>query len=411
MRIVHVIPYFPPASRFGGVPEAVFSLTRAQAQLGHDVFVITSDAGLDRETQREGLSLQWKNTSRLRATGEVEGVHILYVPNRRSMMANRCKLFTASYWNEETHARLAPSFDVLHFHEVHIPGYRTIGRQALIRNVKLCVSCHGSLTPPVHRGVKRLLHKIFDPPLRKGWFEKAAAYFALCRNESDQLLRCAVSPNRIHIIPHGQPSFTPPFAGLPFPVSEHTDIPTFLYLGRINRDKGVLDVVKAYCALWQKDYRTRLICCGPDEGCLSEIQKLCARKKTPIACDAVLSQTGVYMLSEIPRQSIPALFALADGTICPSPYEIFGLVPVESLVCGVPILAASSYGCIEHLTAPKEQVEVVEPGDVDGIQDYMFNCPMRNKQNPAPFNSEKILPSWDEIAQRVCAIYRQILRR
>jgi len=371
--------------------------------------VFTTDAGLDHEISREGLTLQWRNTRSLRAVGELEGIHILYIPNRR-IRAHEAKLFTASYWNEETKIYFQVPFDILHIHEVHIPGYRLISQKARERGVKLCLSCHGSLAPPVHRGIKKLLHHFFDPYLRKGWFLNANAYFALCQNERDQYIDGGVSPRRIHIIPHGQPCFVPPFKKLPFPISEHTDLPTFLYLGRLNYDKGVLCVIKAYCALIKKGYRTRLICCGPDEGCLDSIKKICSQEKVSITCEAVLSQAGVYILPEIPHQSIPTLFSLTDSTICPSPYEIFGLVPVESLLCGVPILATLSYGCLEHLSASKDTIRTIKPGDIEAIQDYMFRCPMRNKQNPTLSPIKPVLPSWDEVAQRVCDVYRNSIR-
>src|SRR5262245_45104429 len=44
MRILHVMSYFHPATRYGGPVPAVLNLARGQAQLGHEVEVCTTDA-------------------------------------------------------------------------------------------------------------------------------------------------------------------------------------------------------------------------------------------------------------------------------------------------------------------------------------------------------------------------------
>lgn len=405
MRIVHAIPYFPPANRFGGVPEAVFSLVAAQARQGHEIAVLTTDAGLDSDLSREGLTLQWQRTRTLRAMGDLGGVRILYHPNRWPRMAERHKIFTASFWSEESRLYLPSAIDALHLHEVHIPGYRKIAQIMKTRGARLCLSCHGSLQPPVHRGLKRFLHRVFDPHLRKGWFSDISAYFVLCREEREQLIHCGADERRIAILPHGLPSFDPPFEKLPFPVSHNPEIPTFLYLGRINKAKGVLDAVQAFCGLCQVGYKARLLCCGPDEGALEEIYHLCSSNSIAVTQNAILSQPGIYILPTLSRNCIPTLFSLTDCTICPSPYEAFGLSPVESLLCGVPVIATTTYGCLEHLTEVHDRIQTVSPHDVKTLQDRMMNCRVlvpTDRRTP----SNSLLPSWDRIAERVCEKYK-----
>ena len=52
MRVLHVIPYFYPGNRFGGVPEAVRSLVNAQASLGYEIYVLNDGRRFGR-MQRE----------------------------------------------------------------------------------------------------------------------------------------------------------------------------------------------------------------------------------------------------------------------------------------------------------------------------------------------------------------------
>jgi len=409
MRIFHVIPYFPPAKRFGGVPEAVFSLVRAQAKQGHEVFVLTTDAGLNEEIQREGLSFEWLHSDTLRAIGRIGGVHIFYIPNRYAQLANKRKIFSAPFWNKDIEIRMSKGADVLHLHEVHIPGYRKVFSEFIKRGAKTFLSCHGSLDPPVHRGMRRVVHKIADPYMRRGWFRKITGYFALCENEKKQLNRFGVPDHKINILPHGCPSFKTPYEKLRVNISENDEFPTFLYLGRINQAKGVITAVKAFCGLLKQGYRARLICCGPDEGAVEDIQNMCNRFRISIACGIVLAQPGVYVIPAVSHQAIPNLFSKADCTLCPSPYESFGLVPVESLMCGAPVIATESYGCLEHLSSRNSMLDIIPSNDVQSLQREMQNYRVRKKDDINSSVMDIKLPTWDEVTTQTCDYYKKCL--
>jgi glycosyltransferase involved in cell wall biosynthesis len=46
----------------------------------------------------------------------------------------------------------------------------------------------------------------------------------------------------------------------------------------------------------------------------------------------------VVFLGPLPHAGMPMLFSAADAVVCPSPYESFGLVPLEALSGGVPVV-------------------------------------------------------------------------
>ncbi|MGC9326668.1 MAG: glycosyltransferase, partial [Candidatus Hinthialibacter sp.] len=276
MRIVHAIPYFPPSARFGGVPEAAYSLVQAQARLGHEIIVLTTDAGLRPDSVREGLTVRWVVQKDVRAVGEADGIRIFYMTNRRPLLALQFKIFTASFWNRALEEQLPASLDILHLHEVHIPGYRRLCGKMMERGAGLCLSSHGSWAPPVHRGLKRAAHKWVDPLLRWGWIFHVSAFFALCREEKNQLERAGIPGRRIHVLPHGRPQFESPEAPLPFRAEPSPHLCTFLYAGRLHRAKGVMILAEAFVRLIQEGAEARLIFCGPDEGCAAGIQSICA---------------------------------------------------------------------------------------------------------------------------------------
>ena len=103
-----------------------------------------------------------------------------------------------------------------------------------------------------------------------------------------------------------------------------------LYIGRLNRDKGILDLVNAYADLDEKNIHLMIV--GPDEHqLLPEIRNLLIHKKK--------------FLHIFPETETPEKFMNAADLLClPSYREGFGVVIIEAAACGVPSIASNIYG-------------------------------------------------------------------
>lgn len=118
-----------------------------------------------------------------------------------------------------------------------------------------------------------------------------------------------------------------------------------LYVGRINRDKGIPELIDAMGNL-QTDARVCLLLAGEDEqGLMPEARR-------------TLAGTGVEFIYVGPTDSPENLMAAADIFCMPSHREGFGLSVIEAASCELPCVASSIYGLTDAV--------------VDGVTGLLF---------------------------------------
>lgn len=107
------------------------------------------------------------------------------------------------------------------------------------------------------------------------------------------------------------------------------DMPVFLFLGRLQREKGVLVLVEAFRRLALKHDSAQLLWVGPDEDHLAEQ-----------AASAAPGRSHLLGLTQTPEEYIDA----ADVLVLPSFREGFGTVVIEAAAMGRPAVASRIYG-------------------------------------------------------------------
>jgi glycosyltransferase involved in cell wall biosynthesis len=105
-----------------------------------------------------------------------------------------------------------------------------------------------------------------------------------------------------------------------------------LYLGRLNRDKGVMDLAAAFSQVADKNLRAELWVVGPDEDDMfSQMQTLLG--------------PSVQQVRRVGYTNEPERFMQAADLFClPSYREGFGSSVIEAAACGVPSLVSRIYG-------------------------------------------------------------------
>jgi glycosyltransferase involved in cell wall biosynthesis len=131
----------------------------------------------------------------------------------------------------------------------------------------------------------------------------------------------------------------------------------FTYLGRLNRDKGVLDLAHAFSVIENK--KAFLLFVGPDEAdFVNDIKKINVHK---------LDQIRFVGLTSVPEKYL----AVSNILCLPSYREGFGSVVIEAAAMGVPAIASNIYG-ISDAVVNNETGLLHDPGDVKAIIDAMI---------------------------------------
>ena len=174
-----------------------------------------------------------------------------------------------------------------------------------------------------------------------------------------------------------------------------------LFIGRIEKRKGISLLLKAYRRLCAEGLPVRLIVAGGGEG-EAALRRSVERHRVP----AVVF-TGEFSLAETPRW-----FAEADIVCAPSPYgESFGIVVAEAMASGKSVVAAANAG-YRALLASEAVHCLVTPGDAvalyRGLRAQVQDADLRRRLG-AWGRKKAMRYDCREVAPQLLAIYEQAI--
>lgn len=305
MRILHVVPTYLPARRYGGPIVAVHGLCKALVARGHEVEVFTTNVDGD------GISDVPTAVPVL-----LDGVAVRYFPSPQPRL----------YWSPGMRRALrdVDCFDIVHSHAVYLwPGVAA-ARAARKAGVPYVISPRGMLVPELIAGKSRLKKTLWLSLMERRGFRNAAAIHFTSQLEWDDARRVRLPLPRPIVIPNG--------VDLP----SRPDVPreerTLVFLGRITWKKGLDRAIEALPTL----PGVRLVIAGNDEeGLTSHLRDLALR-------------LGVSERVEIPGPVYGAakdeLLARATLFVLLSTNENFGNAVLEALAMETPVVLSEGVG-------------------------------------------------------------------
>jgi glycosyltransferase involved in cell wall biosynthesis len=305
MRILHVVPTYLPARRYGGPIVAVHGLAKALVARGHEVTVFTTTVDGDK-------------TLNVPPVVTMDGVDVHYFASS----------FRRLYYSPAMRKALNQhQFDVVHSHAIWLwPGYAA-GRAARKQSTPFVISPRGMLVPELIRRKNHLLKSLWLQLVEKRTFRHASVHFTSqlegeeARQTGVPLPSSFVVPNGIDLVPR------PPVL---------RDEQTLVFLGRINWKKGLDRIIVALPSL-----EARLIIAGNDEENLTPRLRELAEKHG--VADRVEFVGPVYDDAKWQLLARATLFVLLSTS------ENFGNAVLEALMMETPVVLSKGVGLTEEV--------------------------------------------------------------
>jgi glycogen synthase len=195
--------------------------------------------------------------------------------------------------------------------------------------------------------------------------------------------------------------------------------PYLLFVGRITRQKGIMDLVRAI-PFMDRQFQIVLCAAAPDTPEIAEEMKIAVEK-------ARAKRSGIIWIDEmVDRKTATELYSHAAVFCCPSIYEPFGIINLEAMACETPVVA-SAVGGIKEVVVDGETGFLVrldqmsespfEPTDPEKfsrdlaarINQLMANPKLREKFGKAGRKRAEEKFSWSAIARKTKALYATLL--
>jgi glycosyltransferase involved in cell wall biosynthesis len=321
MKILEALQKFSYTADNKSTTEIIFNMSKHLSIRGHEVTIFTTNykidqhkiSGLEQFNVKFSISKIWCNIGGFIITpGLLNNISII------------------------------KQYDIIHLH-----NYRTFQNIILaffanLYDIPYIIQAEGSLTTFYQRKFSKIL---FDNLFGTTMIRNATKVIAASEQESKQYLKLGVPPDKIVIVP-----FT-------IDINEYIHLPEkglfkkkhriadnkkiILYLGRLDKMKGLDLLVFAFSDIQKKEDDILLVITGPDDGYLTElcdlIEKLHLKEKIII--------TGPLYNSD----KIEA-YHDADIFVLPSYHDDFGLTALESLACGTPVIITNRCGASDVIS-------------------------------------------------------------
>jgi glycosyltransferase involved in cell wall biosynthesis len=372
VRLLHVVPTYLPARRYGGPIVAVHGLCKALALRGHDVHLMTTNV------DGPGTS-----DVPLGTPVDLDGVKVRYFPSP----------FPRLYWSPEMGKALAADmglYHVVHIHSVFLWPTLAAARNAARRGVPYVLAPRGMLVPELIRRKSRLLKMAWLRLFERRNLARAAAIHFTSQREWDDAQATGMPLPSPFVIPNG--------TDLPALLEVQREDDLIVSIGRINWKKGLHRLIEAAALL----PGTRLVIAGNDEEDLVPRLRALARSRGV--------EERVTFAGPLDARERNDLLARATLFVLPSLSENFGNVILESLAMETPVVVTPEVGLAsEVVQADAGLVAEGEPRRLAEAIDSLLRDPRRRAamgSHGRQAVEERF--TWPQVAQQMEAEYERL---
>ncbi len=391
MRLAEISTRFPPAP--GGVERHVAEIAPRLHDRGHSVQVLTSDLYTEFPLRRLPDAIPRRET---RPFGGIERLPVWSLPGELHY-----PFFRGLERSLERHRP-----DLVHVHTFGTHQVAVARRFHCRGGAPFVLTAHFHPIWSIQGGwFRHRLRRFYDRALAGPVTSAAARLIVQTRAEETLLRQLGVRLPPVTVIPPGRSPLPPP-PDAPDAFRRHLGIEGryFLFVGRLASNKGLPELLDAFERVGRTDPALRLVLVGEDGG----MGPWLTRRISEQGLGDRVRWTG-FLADE---SLLAAAMAEAEALVLPSEYEAFGLVLLEALAQGTPVIA-SRVGGIPEFIEPERSGLLVPPGDAAALAASME----RIRSDPAQarrwgrYGRDEVAPryTWGACADRLDTLFKEVV--
>jgi glycosyltransferase involved in cell wall biosynthesis len=227
---------------------------------------------------------------------------------------------------------------------------------------------------------------------------------ATCSDELFELVRLGADPRRVSVVPCGVDLnlFRPDGTAEP----RHGRLSRVAVVSRLVERKGIGNVISAIARV----PRCELIVAGGPDPRRLDVDPEVIRYRELARRHRVADR--VHLIGSVPRERVPALIRSADVVACVPWYEPFGIVPLEAMACGVPVIASAVGGLTDTVVDGITGVHIPprRPREIAAKLRWLLSEPgIRKRLGTAGVKRARSRYGWDVVATQVMDAYATAL--
>ncbi|MGW4643243.1 glycosyltransferase [Sphaerisporangium sp. NPDC004334] len=392
MKIAMVSEHASPLASAGGADSGgqnvhVAALARGLAAQGHEVTVYT---------RRESAHIPEQ-------VELAEGVSVVHVPAGPPRCVSKDDILPCipdfGHWLRQRWTFQPP--DVVHAH------YWMSGLAALAATrglgVPVVQTFHAlGVVKQRHQGAEDTSPR--ERPQAEGLVARRVdRIIATCLDEVQELTRMNAPPPSIRTVPCGVDTaiFRPDGPVVPRPRR-----PRLLSIGRLVPRKGVGTLIEAMRMIPDAEL---IVAGGPSAGRLDDDPEV--RRLRRAASEAGVAGR-VRFVGGVSHDEVPALMRSADVAVCVPWYEPFGMVALEAMACGVPVVASAVGGQRETVAHGRTGL-LVPPRDprtlAVAVNTLLADPRLRAAYGRASAERARALYGWERVCARTRSVYEEVV--
>lgn len=384
MKILHVVPTYMPAWRYGGPIRSVHGLCKSLAARGNDVHVYTTNVD-----GPGNLAVP------LEQPVDLDGVKVWYFSSR---------WWRRLYWSPKLGKALQTtidSFDLLHLHSVFLWPTWAAARMAESAGIPYVVTPRGALVRGLVRRKSRWIKTAWIKLIERQTLENAAAIHATSEIEAQELRHFVRNAPQTVVIPNAIDEMKPASATAMLSPQVQQVLqngPYIFFMGRISWEKGLDRLISAMAHLPEM----RLVIAGRnDTGYRGKLEDM-ARRLNMVERIAYIGQ--------VDGEDKRCLLDQAILLVMPSYSENFGNAVLEALQVGCPVVVTPEVGLAPAvqrsgagLVSEGEPVQLAE-----SIGRIAHNSDLRRQMGDAGQRVVVEQFTWARVAEQMESLYHRI---